>query len=289
MLSYRHAFHAGNHADVLKHFVLYAVLDYFNRKDKPYWYIDTHSGAALYDLGSREAQKVGEYRKGIGLLRRAFSGSGTPAESADGLPSLAAFVHHLDSITPPDAQPPLYPGSPKLADSLLRRGDKLRLFELHPADFALLQQQLHGRHIIARCADGYDGLIALLPPPTRRAVVLIDPPYEQKQDYDRAVHTLKEALKRFANGCYLLWYPCLQRPESIRLPEKLAKAAPNRLRAELHISRPAADGYGMSGSGLFVVNPPYILRDTLAAALPELVRILAQDDGARFVLDGKAA
>lgn len=279
MLSYRHAFHAGNHADMLKHFILFLALEYFNRKDKPYWYIDTHSGAGLYDLGGSEAQKVGEYRQGIALLNRAQN---LP-------PELAAFAGRLKTILP---QAHLYCGSPWLAQALTRPTDKLRLFELHPADFQHLQNNMHearlGRRGIITQGDGYQGLTALLPPPTRRALVLIDPPYEEKQDYQRVVRSLKDALKRFAQGCYMLWYPCLSREESRALPDALKKLAPdNYLHAELHVRAPNADGFGMHGSGMFLINPPYLLAGQLQTNLPALTEILAQDNGARFVLEHK--
>lgn len=277
MLSYRHAFHAGNHADVLKHFTLFLVLDYFNRKDKAYWYIDTHSGAGLYDLRGAEAQKVGEYRHGIARL-----------QEAGALPeSLAEFVAHIESSLP---EAGLYCGSPWLAQSLLRSSDKMRLFELHPADFVHLSDNMReaglGRRCSVRQDDGWQGLIAQLPPPTRRAVVLIDPPYEVKQDYAQTVHTLKEALKRFKDGCYLVWYPCLSREESRNLPAQLQKLMPdNYLHAQLHVHAPRADGFGMHGSGMFVINPPYVLADALNAALPALTKLLAQDSRAEYHLD----
>lgn len=278
MLSYRHAFHAGNHADMLKHFVLWLVLDYFNRKDKPYWYIDTHAGAGLYDLSGGEAQKVGEYRDGIARLITA----------AEKLPdTLSAFRARLQAILP---QAGLYCGSPWLAQAETRETDKLRLFELHPADYRHLQNNMETaglkRRGIIRQEDGFQGLIALLPPPTRRAVVLIDPPYEQKQDYARVAHTLKEARKRFEQGCYLVWYPCLSREESRKLPEQLQKLSPdNFLQAELYVKQPARDGFGMHGSGMFVINPPYLLAEQLRDSLPVLTKLLAQDAGARFVLE----
>ena len=282
MLSYRHAFHAGNHADVLKHLMLYLVSDYFNRKDKPYWYIDTHAGAGLYSLTDERAEKIGEYRDGIARLW-----------AADGLfGHLAAFADFAHRCAKAAGQPetPLYCGSPLLAARLLRASDKMRLFELHPADFRLLSDNIRAtgcaKRTVAAQEDGFAGLLPLLPPPTRRAVILIDPPYEQKQDYARAVQTLKVSLKRFAQGCYLLWYPCLTREESRTLPEKLQKLLPNNyLRAELHVRHPAADGFGMHGSGMFVLNPPYVLAEQMRTALPELVRLLAQDDGVHFVLD----
>ena len=276
MLSYRHAFHAGNHADMLKHLTLWLVLNYFNRKDKPYWYIDTHSGAGLYDLGSAEAQKIGEYRHGIARL-----------QAEENLPEpLNSFIGRLKNILP---QPNLYCGSPWLAQAETRSIDKLRLFELHPADFQFLENNMReaklNRRGIIKQEDGYHGLISLLPPPCRRAVVLIDPPYEEKQDYERVVKMLKEAQKRFEQGCYLVWYPCLSREESSKLPEQLRKLSPdNYLNAELHVHAPRADGFGMHGSGMFVINPPYILAEQLATALPALVSSLAQDNGARFSL-----
>lgn len=275
MLSYRHAFHAGNHADVFKHFILFLILGYFNRKDKPYWYIDTHSGAGLYSLQEDKSRKTGEYRQGIERLLTAERRLPTELEQ---------FRRHLQRILP---QPHLYCGSPLLAQSLLRGTDKLRLFELHPADFALLQQNTAtDRRIIAKQSNGYTGLTALLPPPPRRAVMLIDPPYEQKQDYRQTVQTLQAALERFATGCYALWYPCLSREESRRLPAELRKLPAARwLQTELHAHAPRADGFGMHGSGMFVLNPPYVLVEQLAANLPALAELLAQDESAHFVLE----
>ena len=276
MLSYRHAFHAGNHADVLKHFLVYLVLNYFNQKDKPYWYIDTHSGAGIYDLQGEYAQKVGEFQNGIARLQSAHLSA-----------QLNDFVLHLQK-TLPDKN--LYTGSPWLAQSLSRQDDKLRLFELHPADFQHLVNNMReaklGKRVIVKQEDGFLGLIALLPPATRRAVVLIDPPYEQKQDYIRVIQTLKDALKRFEQGCYMIWYPCLSRADSRALPEKLKKLQPNNyLQAELHVHAPRADGFGMHGSGMFIINPPYVLAQQLQEMLPELMHLLAQDSSAKYVLD----
>lgn len=278
MLSYRHAFHAGNHADMLKHFILFLTLSYFNRKDKPYWYIDTHSGAGLYRLTDDAAQKTSEHQQGIGRL---LAAPALPAE-------LEQFRQHLRHILP---APDFYCGSPRLAQSLLRDSDKMRLFELHPADFALLQENTRAdRRIITKQSDGYQSLISLLPPPTRRALILIDPPYEQKQDYRQVVKTLQAALRRFATGCYLLWYPCLSREESRQLPAELRKLPVTHwLQAELHTHAPRSDGFGMHGSGMFVINPPYLMAEQLAANLPALAELLAQDQGARFVLEQESA
>ena len=276
MLSYRHAFHAGNHADVLKHLILFLILRYFNQKDKPYWYIDTHSGTGVYDLSDAFASKIGEYQQGIARLYQ-----------ADSLSShLTDFVAHSRAILPE----PLYAGSPYWAQSLLRDDDKMRLFELHPSDFPLLlnnirQTSVYKRTIIKQ-EDGFKGLLALLPPATRRAVILIDPPYEQKQDYIQVVHILKESLKRFAQGCYMVWFPCLSRIESQNLPQQLCKIAPNNyLLAQLHVHTPRTNGLGMHGSGMFIINPPYVLAQQLQEILPELTRILAQDKGAKFELN----
>ncbi len=293
MLSYRHAYHAGNHADVLKHFTLYAVLNYYNQKDKPYWYIDTHAGAGLYDLRGDEANKVGEYQQGIARLWAAFRQPENNETAAQRQPeTLAAFAQFAQTLAAHEAMTPLYAGSPLWAAKLLRPSDKLRLFELHPADFRLLQDNIHalrlGKRAIVKQEDGFAGLISLLPPATRRAVVLIDPPYELKPDYAQVVHTLREAIKRFEQGCYMVWYPCLSREESHTLPEKLAKLLPdNHLRAELHVHAPRADGFGMHGSGMFLLNPPYILDSILREALPELARLLAQDNGAKFILNSQ--
>ena len=310
MLSYRHAYHAGNHADVLKHFTLYTILNYYNQKDKPYWYIDTHAGAGLYDLHSSEANKVGEYQQGIARLwavkgqpenhhpsdkgqpENQQSASQRQPENPQQPASLAAFAQSAQTLAAHETKTQLYAGSPLWAAKLLRPSDKLRLFELHPADFSLLQDNLRalrlGKRAIAKQEDGFAGLISLLPPATRRAVVLIDPPYERKQDYAQVVHTLRDALKRFEQGCYMVWYPCLSREESHTLPEKLAKLLPdNHLRAELHAHAPRADGFGMHGSGMFILNPPYILDRVLREILPALTRLLAQDSGAKFILNSQ--
>lgn len=277
MLSYRHAFHTGNHADMLKHFVLYLVLDYFNRKDKPYHYIDTHSGTGWYDLQGKFAQKINEHQHGITRLRQISN-----------LPHLLNdFIHHIKQILPDERH---YCGSPLLASSLLRQSDKMYFFELHPSDFQHLshnvQAQNLGKRAIIKQQDGYQGLIGLLPPPTRRGVVLIDPPYGQKQDYQIVTQTMQHALKRFAQGCYLVWYPCLSRKESLDLPKKLKKLMPNNyLQTELHVHAPRADGFGMHGSGMFVFNPPYLLAEQLQHTLPTLCNVLAQDNTAHFTLD----
>lgn len=281
MLSYRHAFHAGNHADMLKHLVVYLVMQYYHHKDKGFLYVDTHSGAGLYDLQDAYAQKVGEYKQGWERLQHATD-----------LPdSLAGFVSHVSSILENDHS---YCGSPWLAASLLREQDKAKLFELHPTDFDSLRHNmgsLHkGRQIQLVKDNGYQGLIASLPPPSRRGIVLMDPPYETKQDYQDVIQTLKAAQQRFATGTYLLWYPLLSKEDSQKLVAELPKLSPEHyVQAHLCVYTPRTDGFGMFGSGMFVINPPFVLAKQLQDALPVLCALLAQDGGAKWDLHHKNA
>ncbi|MBY0576454.1 MAG: 23S rRNA (adenine(2030)-N(6))-methyltransferase RlmJ [Gallionellaceae bacterium] len=277
MLSYRHAFHAGNHADVLKHFIEVQLLRYLAQKDKPFWYIDTHAGAGCYALDSGYATQNAEYQGGIARLWE-----------RDDLPvPLADYVALVKRINP-GGQMKLYPGSPLVALELLRKQDRMRLFELHPADSEILRENFagHDAQVLVQTADGFAVLKALLPPPPRRALVLIDPPYEDKQDYQRVVSALREGLKRFANGVYAVWYPQLQRAEARQLPEQLKKLpVKSWLHVALSVQTPSEDGFGMRGSGMFVLNPPWVLHGVLQQAMPYLVRRLGQDDGAAFMLE----
>lgn len=275
MLSYRHAFHAGNHADVLKHFVEVQLLRYLAQKDKPFWYIDTHAGAGCYALDSGYAAKNAEFDSGIGRLWQ-----------RDDLPApLVEYVEQVKRLNP-DGQLRLYPGSPWIAQQLLRGQDRMRLFELHPSDSEILQQNFAGHDALVQRADGFGALKALLPPPPRRALVLIDPPYEDKQDYKRVVTALQEGLKRFANGVYAVWYPQLQRSEAQQLPERLKKLpVKGWLHVALSVQAPAADGFGMHGSGMFVLNPPWTLHEVLRETMPYLIKHLAQDAHAGFILE----
>jgi 23S rRNA (adenine2030-N6)-methyltransferase len=277
MLSYRHAFHAGNHADVLKHCIEVQLLRYLAQKDKPFWYIDTHAGAGCYSLDSGYAAQNAEYQSGIARLWE-----------RDDLPaSLAEYVALVKRFNP-DGQLKLYPGSPLVALELLREQDRMRLFELHPADSEILKQNFagHGTQVLMQQADGFAALKALLPPPPRRALVLIDPPYEDKQDYQRVVTALREGLKRFAGGMYAVWYPQLQRAESRQLPEQLKKLpVKSWLHVALGVHAPGADGFGMHGSGMFILNPPWTLHAELQQVMPYLARVLGQDGEGKFVLE----
>jgi len=277
MLSYRHAFHAGNHADVLKHVIEVQLLRYLSQKDKSFWYIDTHAGAGCYAMDSGYAVKNAEHQSGIALL---WQRDDLPGPVAD----YVALVQHMN----PGRELRLYPGSPLLARELLREQDRMRLFELHPADGELLQKNFegHGAQVLIQVADGFGALKALLPPPSRRALVLIDPPYEEKQDYQRVVSALREGLKRFASGVYALWYPQLQRTESRQLPGQLEQLpVKSWLHVALSVRRPSEDGFGMYGSGMFILNPPWLLRGMLQEVMPYLARVLGQDGQGSFVLE----
>jgi 23S rRNA (adenine2030-N6)-methyltransferase len=281
MLSYRHAFHAGNHADVLKHFTEVQLLHYLAQKDKPFWYIDTHAGAGCYELNSGYATQNAEYESGIARL---WERDDLPAPVAD-------YVSLVKRINP-DGKLNLYPGSPLVALELLRKQDKMRLFELHPADSEILQKNFaesivgHGAQVLMQTADGFAALKALLPPPPRRALILIDPPYEDKQDYQRVVSALREGLKRFASGVYAVWYPQLQRAESRQLPEQLRQLpVKSWLHVALSVQAPSEDGFGMFGSGMFILNPPWLLHGVFQQVMPYLVKALGQDSGAASILE----
>jgi 23S rRNA (adenine2030-N6)-methyltransferase len=276
MLAYRHAFHAGNHADVLKHIVLMLVLRHMNAKPKPYRYVDTHGGAGGYSLEGRYAQKKGEYERGIGRL---WTRTDLPETVAD----YVALVRRFN----PDGVLAQYPGSPALAQMLLRPHDQLRAFELHPTEQKILRATLAATpEAIAYDGDGFAGLKSQLPPSSRRAAVLIDPSYEGNADYGRVVATLREALARFASGVYMVWYPQVSKLEAASLPKRLEALAPKGwLHARLSVQQPDAQGFGLAGSGMFVINPPHALAGQLQAVLPWLVDVLGQYDGAHFALD----
>ncbi|MEP7181145.1 MAG: 23S rRNA (adenine(2030)-N(6))-methyltransferase RlmJ [Betaproteobacteria bacterium] len=277
MLSYRHGFHAGNHADVLKHMVLLQVLHLLTRKDKPLYSIDTHAGAGSYSLVEGYAARNAEFESGIARLWRA---PGLPAPLAD----LVDVVRAIN----PDGALSRYPGSPQIALQALREQDRLRLFELHPADVRQLQDWARGggRRVTVVAGDGFAGLKAVLPPPSRRGFALIDPSYETAADYHDVLAAIRDAQQRFPTGTYAVWYPQLQRRESERLPQQLLRAAGGDwLHAWLSVRAPAEDGFGLHGSGMFVFNPPWNLEPAIRAAMPALVDLLGQDDAAAFGLD----
>lgn len=277
MLSYRHAFHAGNHADVLKHYVLTRVLAYLALKDKAFWVIDTHAGAGAYALDSQYAEKLQEFRQGISLL---WERSDLPA-------GIAAYVNLVKTCNP-DGMLRLYPGSPMITRQLLRPQDRLRLFELHSTDFELLHRWADdsGKQVIAYADDGFARLKALLPPESRRGLVLIDPSYELREDYHRLIDVLNDSMQRFPTGTYAIWYPQLPKPESRQLPHQLkAMGLQNWLHVTLSVRSPTPGTFGMHGSGMFVINPPWTLAQTLQQEMPWLTSALAEDPGASHTLE----
>ncbi|MFZ6722844.1 23S rRNA (adenine(2030)-N(6))-methyltransferase RlmJ [Undibacterium sp. Ji49W] len=291
MLSYRHGFHAGNHADVLKHFVLVQLLEYMGQKDTAYSYIDTHAGAGLYSLDSGYASKNAEYETGI-----------APLWDRKDLPEAMVSYMKLIRDLNPSGKMRYYPGSPYCANAVMREQDRLRLFELHPSEIKILAENfrkldahaaeqgrrttVRGKRVIISAGDGFESMKALLPPPSRRGLVLIDPPYEVKDDYRRVKVCLEDALKRFPTGTFAVWYPVLQRQESRSLPEKLKRLQSNSwLNVTLSISGPTPDGFGLHSSGMFILNPPWTLVATLREVMPYLVSVLGRDSSANFVLE----
>jgi len=276
LFSYRHGFHAGNHADVLKHVVLVQLLAHMAAKEKAFSFVDTHAGAGSYSLGSDFAQKKHEFENGIGRLWK-----------ADKLPAAAtAYLAQVRAINR-DGRLHFYPGSPQVALQMTRPQDRLHLFELHSTESAVLQAFFadSDRRVTVRAADGFSGLRALLPPPSRRGLVLIDPSYEDKEDYSKVLDTLRDALKRFATGIYAVWYPLVQRKESHRMAAELENlAGGDWLHASLRVCTPPEDGLGLYGSGVFVFNPPWKLEAALHATLPALAQLLGQDGHASYSL-----
>jgi 23S rRNA (adenine2030-N6)-methyltransferase len=271
-MNYRHIYHAGNFADVLKHAVLARLVTYMKAKDKAFRVIDTHAGIGLYDLGSNEAQRTGEWRDGIGRLLDAV----LSPEAAALLEPYLATVKALngDGLT-------RYPGSPKLVRDLLRRQDRLSAIELHPEDGGRLQALFEGDHQtrVIRL-DGWLALGAHVPPKEKRGLVLVDPPFEEPGEFDRLVDGLARAARRWRGGTYCLWYPLKQGAPSEAFHSRLATLGlDDVLGAELWV-RSLKAPTGLNGSGLIIVNPPYTLEQELAVLLPVLHRILAQDKGA---------
>jgi len=285
MFSYRHAFHAGSHADVLKHTTLIAILRHLLQKDTALTVLDTHAGAGLYRLDSQQAQTSGEALQGV---LRLPNNTNLATALADYLATIRSFNHSQTLRS--------YPGSPLFIHKLLRNHDRLKLFELHPTDSRALARHVGqlkaGRQVTMLRQDGFIGVHPFLPPPSRRALLLCDPSYEMKSDYGR-VHTLLEhSLRRFATGVYTVWHPVIPRPEAYELPRRL-KALARRvgkpwLHAVLTVKSGQSAGYfrtGLTASGIFVVNPPWTLEAALRDCLPQMVQWLGQDKHAGFVLE----
>ncbi len=278
MLSYRHEFHAGSHADVFKHVVLCELLRYLTEKPKPLCYVDTHAGAGQYELG-RRPDSGAEAATGIFRLW--------------GVPDLPPTVQRylgLVAAANPSGELWRYPGSPLLAAAMLRRDDRLWLSELHPADHATLLEVLGQRDPRARIEqrDGLAWLRALLPPLPRRGLVLIDPSFEVKKEYLDVAAAIVDARRRFESGVYAVWYPLLRLRAAAEFPAAFERVAgASWLHARFWVRHPTETG--LYGSGMFVVNPPYTLAATLESALPRLVELLAQDSGAGYSVDSRQA
>jgi 23S rRNA (adenine2030-N6)-methyltransferase len=264
MLSYRHSFHAGNHADVLKHTVQSLIIESLKEKEKPLLYLDTHSGAGRYQLSGEHAERTGEYLEGIALL---WKRDDLPEEMA----AYMSVVRHLNR----SGTLRYYPGSPLIARQLLRPQDKIHLTELHSSDYPLLRNEFQNdERAKTQRADGYQQLKSQLPPQSRRGFILIDPPYELKSDYQQVVSSLQEGYKRFATGTYALWYPVVLRQQIKRLCKELEATGIKRiLQIELAV-RPDSDQRGMTGSGMLVINPPWKLEAQMRKILPWLHQVL---------------
>jgi 23S rRNA (adenine2030-N6)-methyltransferase len=319
MFSYRHAFHAGNHADVLKHVVLLATLRHLTQKPAALQVIDTHAGAGLYRLDGDYAQTAGESQDGV--LKLLGSDIFKPNKPAAGVNTAQAatkivadcltdYAALLRSLNPGKANAAIkiYPGSPFIAHAALRADarDKLKLFELHPTDSRALAGNIEqlgaGRMVSVARADGFESLKALLPPPvvggSRRALVLIDPSYEIKSDYAKVSGCIQDSLKRFATGTYVVWYPVIPRPEAHELPRRLKTLANQAqkpwLQAELSIGASPEKANtelgerkrpGLEASGMFLINPPHTLKAQLAEALPQLLAVLGRGRGKAYTLE----
>ena len=276
-MNYRHAYHAGNHADVLKHIALARILEHLKKKDKPFRVIDAHAGIGVYALDGVEAGKTREWEGGIGKMRAAF-----PADIEALLAPYRAVIAGLNG----DGGLTRYPGSPDIVARLMRPGDRLIANELHPEDCGLLERYF-GRdpRVTVTCVDAEIAVKAQLPPPERRGLVLIDPPYEQKDEADRALAMLAQGLRRFATGVFVLWYPMKADDLGTRLSDAVtAMDAAGTLKIEMRI-REAFEGGGLAGSGLIIVNPPWTLDDELRLLVPALAQRLGLGDWGHATVD----
>lgn len=269
MLSYRHSFHAGNHADVVKHIVQSLILDALKQKDKPFVYHDTHSGVGRYDLQDERSEKTGEFKQGIARLW-----------SRDDIP--ADITSYIDAIKVLNNSDDLryYPGSPRVARAQIREQDRMVLTELHPTDFPLLLQEFRSdRQVKIYKEDAFLRLKASLPPKERRGVVLIDPPYELKHEYMDVVNAIAESYKRWATGTYAIWYPVVYRENIDKMLKGLEKLGIRKiLQIELGVE-PDTTERGMTASGMIVINPPWKLESQMQAILPWLQQAIAPTHG----------
>ena len=271
-MNYRHIFHAGNFADVFKHALLARILVYLNRKDAPYRVIDTHAGEGAYELSREEVDRTGEWRDGIGRLA-ALDRTGEAAQ---------LLAPYLDIVGACDAEgrPNLYPGSPLIAQKLARKSDRLVFCEKHPEAFAALRYRFgRDRRVKTLDLDGWTALGAFTPPPERRGLVLVDPPYEARDEFARLAKAFAAAQAKWSTGVYALWYPVKDARDAADLWRAVrASGAKSALRLELSVA-PMSDA-GLSRTGLVVVNPPFTLEAEARVLLPALARLLERVPGA---------
>jgi 23S rRNA (adenine2030-N6)-methyltransferase len=311
MLSYQHGYHAGNHADVLKHVIVLAIVRHLQDKDAPITYIDTHAGAGAYALHQAQALKTAEATTGIQRLYEQIAAQQAPWASD---PLIADYLQHIAAFNP-SGQLNQYPGSPLLLLANLRNArfiaDTLRVFERHPAERQLLEAHLmrntapaplpsaapaglrvsRVRPVLIQGDEGFAGLPTLLPPANRRALVLIDPSYEIKTDYRSVLESLRAAMGKFPTGTYAVWYPMLKRIEAQQLIPRLKTLCGQHkgcgyLNATLAVSAPQPDGFGgLWGSGMFIINPPWTLAAQLKTTLPALKTALGISKDARWTVE----
>jgi 23S rRNA (adenine2030-N6)-methyltransferase len=266
-MNYRHAYHAGNFADVVKHATVALILGHLKSKDKPFCVLDTHAGSGRYDLLAEAADKTGEWRNGIGRL---WGRPGLPPELA---PYLAA-IRRLNRAGAGSLR--WYPGSPRLARILMRPGDRLIATELHPVEAQALQREFAGdAQVQVKRMDGYQALKAFLPPPERRGLVLVDPPFEATDESERLVKGLGEAHRRWAQGIFALWYPIKGEGPVRALHEAVVATGVRRVVAADFLIRPAIDATRLNGCGLLLINPPWTLADDLERLLSRFADTLA--------------
>lgn len=269
-MNYRHAYHAGNFADVVKHAVVALIIEHLKRKDGAFLYLDTHAGIGTYGLDSEQAGKTGEWRSGIG---RILATTGGPS-------AIAPYLDVIARMNRGAGEPTRYPGSPMLAACLARAQDRLALCELHPDDGAALKRLFAGdKRVGVHKMDGYEALKAFLPPPERRGLVLIDPPFEKRDEFERMRNGMRHALGRWPTGLFALWYPIKDSAPVERFHADLAMLGlPPTLVAEIRIA-PAGDPAPLKGCGLVLINPPWKLDEALAELLPWLAATLTPGAG----------
>jgi len=279
-MNYRHIYHAGGFQDVLKHAVLALIVEALKKKDTPFYALDTHAGIGTYDLASIEAGKTGEWREGIGRL---LTDPSPPAELA---PYLSA-IHAAN----PDSRGDIrwYPGSSRIIQTLMRRGDRLVACELHPVDAQTLAEEFaRNRQVKVHALDGWLALKSFLPPKERRGLVLVDPPYEEPGEFERLANGLQEAHRRWATGIYLLWYPIKDRTEPDAFLAAVAATEIRRMMVAELLVQPVDDPDRLNGSGLVIVNPPWGLDQALRTTLPYLSRVLKRSNDSTWRLEALA-